>query len=174
MVRATPQVRAQLQRAAFFEPSPLVKRIVFIATPHHGSSMARRFVGRAASMFVHYPAEEEAAYRRLMDDNRDVFFEYLWRAKPTTIDLLEPDNPLLDAMAQMPFGRCSRFHSIIGTAVTNLRGESSDGVVPVSSAHQPGACSERFVSARHEDMNKVDETLVELLRILRDHGQGVP
>ena len=103
-----------------------------------------------------------------MDDNRDVFAEYLWRAKPTAIDLLEPDNPLLDAMAQMPFSRCVRVHSIIGTGVTTLRGEPSDGVVPVSSARQPGACSERLVSARHEMVNKVDASLEELQRILRE------
>ena len=77
-------------------------------------------------------------------------------------------------MAQMPFSRCVQVHSIIGTGVTTLRGESSDGVVPVSSAHQPGACSERFVSARHEQVNKVDESLEELQRILREHALASP
>ncbi len=168
-VRTTPQIREDLQRKSYFDPSPLVRRVVFMATPHRGSNMARRLVGRAASQFVRYPADKEAAYRRLMDDNHDVFREYLWKKQPTTIDLLEPDNPLLDAMAQMPFSRCVRLHSIVGTAVTTLRGESSDGVVPVSSARQPGACSERFVSARHEEVNKVDQSLEELQRILREH-----
>jgi hypothetical protein len=127
-------------------------------------------VGRAASKFVHYSAEEEAAYRQLMDGNRDVFREYLWKKKPTAIDLLEPDNPLLEAMAQMPFGRCVRYHSIMGTWVTTLRGGPSDGVVPVSSSRLGGACSERFVSARHENVNKVDESVNELQRILRQHA----
>ena len=168
-VRALPQTREGLQRKLFFDPSPLVKRVVFMATPHRGSNMARRFIGRAASKFVHYSAEDVAAYRQLMDSNRHIFFEYLWRAKPTAIDMIEPDNPLLDALAQMPFSRCVRVHSIIGTAVTTLRGEPSDGVVPVSSARQPGACSERFVSAWHEQVNKADESLAELRRILREH-----
>ena len=66
-VRTTPQIREELQRKLFFDPSPLVKRVVFMATPHHGSNMARRLVGRAASKFVHYSADEEAAYRQLMD-----------------------------------------------------------------------------------------------------------
>ena len=66
-VRATPRIREELQRNFFFDPSPLVKRVVFMATPHHGSNMARRLVGRVASKFVHYSADEEAAYRRLMD-----------------------------------------------------------------------------------------------------------
>lgn len=169
-VRTTPQIREELQRKLFFDPSPLVKRVVFVATPHHGSSMALRLVGRTASKFVRYSADEEASYRQLMDCNRDIFYEYLWREKPTAIDLLEPDNPLLAALAQMPFGRCVRLHSIIGTGFTTLRGESSDGVVPESSAHQPGACSERFVAARHEQVNKVDGSVEELQRILREHA----
>jgi len=172
-VRTTAQVREELQRSFFFDPSPLVKRVVFIATPHRGANMARRLIGRAATNFVHESAEEEATYRTLMDNNRNVFFEYLWRTRPTTIDLLEPDNPLLGAMAQMPVSRCVRLHSIIGTAGMTLSGEASDGVVPVSSASQPGTCSEQFVSARHQSTNKVDESVVELQRILRVHEQNV-
>ena len=120
-------------------PSPLVKRVIFMATPHGGSNMARRLVGRVASKFVHYPPDEEAAYRQLMDDNRDVFREYLWKKKLTTIDLLEPDNPLLKAMARMPISRCVRWHSIIGTRVTLPGIDPSDGVVPVFSARLAGA-----------------------------------
>ena len=89
-VRTTPQIREEFQRKLFFDPSPIVKRVVFMATPHRGSSMARRLVGRVASKFVHYSANEEATYSQLMDCNRDIFFEYLWRAKPTAIDLLNP------------------------------------------------------------------------------------
>ena len=171
-VRAAPDIREKLRTIFYFDPSPLVKRVVFMATPHHGSSMARRLTGRAASQFVHYSAEEEAAYRQLMDGNRDVFREYLWEKKPTTIDLLEPDNPLLDAMARMPMSPCVRCHSIIGTRVTALGSEPSDGVVPVSSARLAGACSERFVAARHQMVGKVDESLEELQRILREHARA--
>ncbi len=169
-VRTTPRMRADLQRRFFFDPSPLVTRVVFMAAPHRGAGMAQRLVGRAASKFVRYSAEEEAAYRQLMDCNRDVFREYLWKKKPTAIDLLEPENPLLEAMSQMPFGRCIPYHSIIGAWITTLRGGPSDGVVPVSSARLAGACSERFVSARHENVNKVDESVDELQRILRQHA----
>ena len=96
-VRAPPRIREELQRNFFFDPSPLVKRVVFMATPHHGSNMARRLVGRAASKFVRYSAEEEAAYRRLMDDNRDVFREYLWR---------EEAHGDRSARARKPAARC--------------------------------------------------------------------
>jgi len=169
-VRATPDVREKLRETFYFDPSPLVKRVIFMATPHGGSNVARRIVGRVASKFVHYPPDEEAAYRQLMDDNRDVFREFLWKKKLTTIDLLEPDNPLLKAMARMPMSRCVRWHSIIGTRVTLPGVDPSDGVVPVFSARLTGAASERFVSARHEMVNKVDESIAELRRILCEHA----
>ena len=169
-VRTTPDMRDQLQRSFFFDPSRLVKRVVFIATPHRGSNMAERLFGRAASQFVHYPPEQEAAYRRLTDCNRDIFSEYLQKGQPTTIDLLEPDNPLLEAMGQMPFSRSVRTHSIIGERTITLSGEATDGVVPVSSARLAGVCSERLVSARHENTNKVDASVAELERILREHA----
>ncbi len=170
MVRAPPKLQAELRATFYFDPSPLVKRVVFMATPHHGSSMARRLIGRAASHLVNYSGEKEEEYRQLMDANPDVFREFLLEKRPTAIDMLEPDNPLLNALARMPISRCVRWHSIIGDPLITLHGERSDGVVPVYSARLPGACSERFVCARHAQVNKVDESVDELARILREHA----
>jgi pimeloyl-ACP methyl ester carboxylesterase len=169
-VRAPCEKREELRRNFYFDPSPLVTRVVFIATPHRGSSTANRLLGRAASRLVRFPPEDEAAYRQLMDANRDIFTDYMLKGQPTAIDLLEPDNPLLAAMAEMPFSRHVKLHSIIGDRRPTLNGDGSDGVVPVSSARLPAACSERFVSARHERMHKVDDTVAELERILREHA----
>jgi len=170
VVRAPPKLQAELRASFYFDPSPLVKRVVFMATPHHGSSMARRLIGRAASHLVNYSGEKEEEYRHLMAANPDVFREFLLEKRPTAIDMLEPDNPLLDALARMPIGRCVHWHSIIGDPLITLDGERSDGVVPVSSARLPGACSELFVCARHAQVNKVDESVDELARILREHA----
>jgi pimeloyl-ACP methyl ester carboxylesterase len=168
-VRTTPQMREQLQRMFFFGPSPLVKRVVFIATPHRGSGMSRRLIGRVAAGLVRYSGPEKAQYEQLMDGNRDIFKQYLWKSRPTTIDLLEPDNPMLAAMARMSFGCGVRTHSIIGTGRRTLAGEPSDGVVPVSSARQAGDCSELHVSARHDKLHRDPATVAELTRILREH-----
>jgi pimeloyl-ACP methyl ester carboxylesterase len=171
-VRAPPKVLNLLRASFYFDPSPLVKRVVFMATPHHGSSMARRVVGRAASKFVNYSPEEDSQYRQLMDCNHDVFREELWKKKPTAIELLEPNNPLLAAMTRMPIGRCVRWHSIIGDCLCTLDGDGSDGVVPVESARLRGASSEKYVFAKHVQVNKVDEAVDELARILREHAMS--
>jgi hypothetical protein len=160
-----------LRRAFFFDPSPLVKRVVFIGTPHRGSTKSRRFVGRVASSLVHISGPEEVQYRQLMDSNRDIFAEYLWDSWPTSIDLLEPSNPLLQALARMPFSGCVRRHTIIGTGGMAISGEPGDGVVPVSSARQAGVCSELFVPVRHEKLHRNATTVNEMLRILREHAR---
>lgn len=170
-VATTPAMRARLERDFFFDPSPSVSRVVFIGTPNRGASMARRMTGRFVSSLARPFGSEEPLYRELMDQNRDVFYEYLWRAPPTSIDLLEPHNPLLLAMAQMPYRRGVRLHSIIGTGGTGLVGEPSDGVVPVSSARHSGVCSELFVPARHTELHHDSKTVAELRRILREHAE---
>jgi pimeloyl-ACP methyl ester carboxylesterase len=169
-VRTTAEMRKRLENDFFFDPLPLVSRVVFIGTPHHGSGMARRLVGRAASSLVQSLGSEEPEYRRLMDENSDIFYEYLQRSPPTSVDLLEPTNPLLEALSRMQYSRSVRLHSIIGTGGSMLAREPGDGVVPVSSAHQTGACSEIFVPVRHEKLHHDAETFAELNRILREHA----
>ena len=58
--------------------------------------------------------------------------------------------------------------------LSNGSAQPSGQIGMAAMSHQPGACSERFVSARHESINKVEDSVAELLRILRVHGQNVP
>jgi len=170
-VRTSPGMREELHRTFFFDPSPLVKRVVFIGTPHKGSGVSGRLAGRAASSLVRFSSFETTQYQQLMDNNRDIFKEYLWKDRPTTVDLLEPSNPMLLAMAKMPFGCGIRLHSIIGTGRSTLTGETSDGVVPISSARQAGACSELLIPAGHQKLHRNPACVAELMRILRLHAQ---
>jgi pimeloyl-ACP methyl ester carboxylesterase len=170
-VRTTPAMRERLRRAFYFDPSSSVRRVVFIGTPHRGSTTSRRLVGRIASDLVHISGPEETQYQQLMGNNRDIFAEYLWKSWPTSIDLLEPSNPLLQAFACMPYSRCVRLHSIIGTGGRTLGGESGDGLVSVSSARQAGVCSELYVPVRHEKLHRDPASVNDLMRILRQHAR---
>jgi hypothetical protein len=164
-------MREQLRRAFFFTPSPQVRRVVFIGTPHRGSIKSRQVIGQLASSLVRTSAEENTRYRQLVDSNRDIFAEYLWTSWPTSIDLLEPSHPMLQALGSMPFDRRVRLHSIVGTGGSFLGGEPSDGVVPVSSAQQAGVCSELHVPVRHEKLHRTPASVNDLARILREHAQ---
>ncbi|MBI2824467.1 MAG: alpha/beta fold hydrolase [Planctomycetia bacterium] len=170
-VRAGPIQIERLRRMLFFEPEPSITRVVFIGTPHRGSEMSQRVIGRVSADLVRFTAEEDQQYRALMDANRDVFYSYLWNSRPTSVDLLEPDSPILAALRQMPLSPKVQLHSIIGTGGPPSK-EPGDGVVPVTSARHPGVTSELFVPVRHSELRQAPEVVAEMMRILREHAAG--
>jgi hypothetical protein len=157
-----------LARGFFFEPVPMVKRVVFIGTPHQGSGLTRRLAGCVGSELVRFGSAEDEEYRQLIDQNRDVFKPSVQRHRPTTIDLLDPDSPSLQALAQTPINCAMHLHSIIGTGGICLS-EPGDGVVPVTSARHCGD-SELVVPAKHERLHRDPASIAEVARILRLHA----
>ena len=170
-VRASPEIQLRLLQDFFFEPLPFVTRVVFIATPHRGSSLARRAAGRLGNTLIRFDAEEQATYRETIADNCDVFRPEIARRRPTSVDLLEPTSPFLAALQVMPLKPCVHLHSIIGTGGAHLVGEENDGVVTVSSAKQCGVESEIYVPAKHEKVHRDPQAITELARILRLHAR---
>ncbi len=167
--------RYELARMFFFAPHPQVKRVVFMGTPHRGSVWARRLVGRLASALVTEPAVQEARHRQLIADNPGVFSPELRRRIPTSLDLLETDSLLLQAMDTLPVSSGVFVHSIIGTGCRLLGSGPADGVVSVDSARHAGH-SEKFVDARHQELHRHPAAVAEIVRILREHavaGNGV-
>jgi hypothetical protein len=168
-LRAPERVRAELAERCFFEPLPFVSRVVFIATPHGGSSFATRGIGRVASSLVNPAAANEALHDRLVAANPGVFTAQFERRIPTSIDLLEPDDPTLQAIRTLPVACGVRLHSIIGTGHTMLLEGPGDGVVSAESALHPGVRSQRFVEATHTRTQFHPDTVAELRLILLRH-----
>jgi pimeloyl-ACP methyl ester carboxylesterase len=167
-IQGQPQYLDQVWRLFFFEPQPLVRRVVFIGTPHRGAATASRVAGRFASGLVQQPADRQQMHRRLVAANPGVFSPEFQRRIPTSVDLLEPDSRLLSTMARLTVAADVRIHSIVGIRQGRL-GAPSDGVVPVTSARHPGASSESFINARHGQLTQHPETLAEVSRILAEH-----
>jgi len=165
-VVAPPDVELRLAEGLFFEPVPMVTRVIFIGTPHNGSGMARRLAGRAGNLLIRFGPNENAEYKQLLADNPDVFKPYLKHRRPTTINLLDPDSPLLIGLSELPIPCSVRLNSIIGTGGTNPFAEPGDGVVAVSSAQHYGE-SEIFVPAKHEKLHRHPTSIDEVARILR-------
>jgi hypothetical protein len=161
-----------LSQALFFEPAPSVTRVVFIGTPHRGSTMAQRVVGRVGSSLVSFGSDEDAAWHELVDNNRSVFRADVSDRPPTTIEFLEPDNPLLMTLERLPIPADVGLHSIIGTGKTKPLAGPGDGVVSVASATHCGV-STFLVDATHEELHKVSESIDEVARILRSHAMTV-
>ncbi len=165
----TAETRRSLSESFFFEPLPYITRVVFVGTPHRGSPWAERPVGRLGARLVREPSSLQNEHRQLIGDNPNTFSREFVQRVPTSVDLLEPDSRLLQAINQLPTDPHVRLHSIVGSGYWMIGAGNSDKVVPVSSARIHNATTERFVNSKHTDLHKDDDGVEELLCILRRH-----
>ncbi len=164
-----PEVREFLGPLFFFEPLPFVKRVVYIATPHAGSSLASRAVGRAAAVTVRQPPQTKAVYEEIVTLNPHTFQGDFERSVPTTVDILEPESSILRSLRRLRTPCWVTTHSVIGTVHRSLTGDDGDCVVPASSARIEGVVSEIEVPATHTRVHHQPATVRELERILTQH-----
>ena len=168
-VRMRRSIRRQVAPGYFFKPLPFVNRVVCIATPHAGSSLASLAVGRIASATVKQPEESLAIHSEVVRANPGAFYPDYERAPPTTIDILEPKSRILHALHGLRPSCRVTMHSIIGNGVNWPLSGPGDNVVPVSSARLPGVVSEVLVPSVHTEVHHHPITVLEIERILGDH-----
>ena len=158
-----------VKQALIFKANPRIKRVVFVAAPHRGAPLAVNFIGRIGAALIHLPLRliseigtttiEEAAAAAGLGKN----------LVPNSINALEPTNPLLISMNEVPIR--TPFHSIIGVAgfpKAPLE-KTSDTVVPYWSSHLDAARSEKIVPYSHTAMFVKPEATDEIERILHLH-----
>jgi pimeloyl-ACP methyl ester carboxylesterase len=180
-----PQSRTELQQTFFFRPESCVKRVIFCATPHHGSDISPSPLGRLAVHLVRFPRAFMTATQDLVRENADLATMLHMRTVPTSIDLLAPKSPVLELLSNRPRPPAVHYHSIIGVVhsnavkverwLTHEGDEPTDGVVPYSSAHLDDnlAESEVVVPADHCHVHHHPLAILEIRRILLEHYQEV-
>jgi pimeloyl-ACP methyl ester carboxylesterase len=173
-VRTTEQTRAELARLTFFEPSPHVARVIFIATPHCGGLPSSELLGKCVEHLVETPPELAAVHAQLIRDNPGTFQPWFQRRFPTSLDMLAPKSPLLAAMRQMRIAGRVTLHNVIGVSHHFSLDGPSDGVVSVNSALHPGCQSVLAVDESHTKVHRRLETSLEVLRILNIARQPPP
>jgi hypothetical protein len=168
-IRIRPEMKRIVTKSYFFEPLPFVNRIVCIATPHKGSLIASLGVGRLASLTVRAPPEVRRIHDEAVRLNPGVFRPEYEKRTPTSVDLLEPDSYMLQAIRGLRPPCWVTVHSVVGDGHVSLTGGRDDCVVPVESAHTEGAVSEIFVPATHTKVHHHPRTISEVRRILAQH-----
>jgi pimeloyl-ACP methyl ester carboxylesterase len=170
-LKGTPQTLQELQRIFYFERQSSVKRVVFLATPHHGTKLSEP-TAYLFDRFLKLPRELMEAAHDAARENPEVWPEAgkhpNQASLPTSLDLLTPGSPALELLARHGAPPGVHFHSIIGSK----HGEgtkSSDGWVTYSSAHIDGVDSEVLVPAGHTEVHDHPQAVLEIRRILRAH-----
>jgi pimeloyl-ACP methyl ester carboxylesterase len=152
-----------LKQTLVFRADPDVKRIVFICVPHRGSKLAVGIAGLLGNGLIRAPRNVVLTIRNTVGDS----LEWLTGVKtPTSIRGLSPQSPVLIGLDKLPIK--APHHSIIGDRGRGDSPNSSDGVVPYSSAHLESAQSEKIIPYGHSGYQS-PEAIEELLRILRLH-----
>jgi hypothetical protein len=165
-----PATRADLAAAFFFQPSPDVSRVIYIATPHRGSSEASRLVGRVSSAMIQERPLWQSRHAQLARDNPCAFREEVQRRIPTSVDLLEPDSLILQSTERLPYRQGVALNTIVGDYRWANSWQPSDGVVSTHSARLFGGETEATVEARHTEILRNPETSREVSCILLRHA----
>jgi pimeloyl-ACP methyl ester carboxylesterase len=152
---------SRVKRALIFHSNPVIKRVIFVATPHRGSGLATGGIGAIAIWLIRLPFD-------LLSEIPEAVADALKPGAqrpivPTSIQGLSPNSPLLHALDRLPIE--APHHSIIGDRGRGDTPNSSDGVVPYWSSHLASAQSEKIVPTGHEAMDS-PQAIEEIRRIL--------
>jgi hypothetical protein len=175
----SPETRDLLQRTAFVTPLPFVKRVVFLATPHHGSVLTvggfAEWVADRLRGFIKIPFKVAGVMSDLAT-NRDALVLSSADATPrmaTSLDQMNPRNNFLQTLAAIPIAPGVGANSIIAVKGSGPVEEGGDGVVNYTSAHLDGVESELVIQSGHS-LQDQPETVEEVRRILLYHARDVP
>ena len=172
-LKVSEESRAALQRSLFMKPLPFVNRVVFVATPHHGSSLAGLLIGsfrRLVQWAISLPPDLLRVTGEVLSGSEDPRIRYqLQQGIPRSVDNMSPGHPAIRTLTSLSVAPGVKVHSIIA-----IRGrgrsldEAGDGVVSYRSAHLDEAESELIVESGHSVQGNPD-AIEEIRRILLEH-----
>jgi pimeloyl-ACP methyl ester carboxylesterase len=166
-----PQDRRFIIDSFQWKARPEVKRVIYIAVPHRGSTLASGFVGRFAQRLIRLPETLISITSDLVALDTNALTEEALQSVQTlrlsSIHNLSPQDPFLHSLNELPTAPGVHRHSIIGNRGRKGPVEkSSDGVVPYTSSHLDNVDSELIVPGDH-GAYKTPEALAEIMRILQ-------
>lgn len=153
-----------------FEPSKQTGRIVFMATPHKGSSFADTWIGIIGENLIRLPENLFIEATRIVTLSSDMLLLNPKNIQKefTSIRQLSPSSSLIQGVQTMTPKKDIPVHSIIGNKRLNPLFRSTDGVVPYWSSHLDWSASEKIVRSGHSVQDTIESSL-ELRNILHEH-----
>lgn len=160
--------KKQLRDLLYLNPEGYIRRAIFVATPHRGSTIADGWIGRLASRLIKLPSDIVTLnLTGIMQEITDTGLSMIDLA-PNSVTRLQYYNPLLKTLSELPIDDRVTFHTIAGDRGLGNAPTSSDGVVSYASSHLKGATSEKVVAAWHS-AHRHPDAIEEIRRILTLH-----
>lgn len=166
-IELEPASRQLLEGSLLVRPSPYVRRVIFLATPHRGSRLANRGAAILLGRMIRAPANVVSAIGDAYSDDPDDEVQRRLRRSRGSIGNMSPENDFIQILADLPIAEGIHAHSIIG-----VRGEPTeeggDGVVRYESAHLEDVDSELVIESGHSSQSH-PRVALEVRRILLEH-----
>ena len=170
-----PKTRDLLRRAMFFNRSPYVSEVIFLATPQRGSYVAGYSVVQLIGGLIRLPLSVAKAMGDVLTNNgRALRFNPDKSRIGSSVSGMTPGSPFITTLARLPIAPGIAAHSIIAVQGDGPVESGNDGVVEYSSAHLPEAVSELVVRSGHSNQSN-PQAIAEVRRILLLHlKEGCP
>lgn len=162
------EARELVRKAVFVRPLPFVRRVVFLATPQHGSYFAGSWFSHVLARFITLPVDIVHLNADLLLRNRRTLAFASLGSVATAVDNMTPGSAFIQTLASIPVGPEVRAHSIIAVRGEGPVETGNDGVVAVASARIEGVESEYFVRSGHSCQGN-PRAIEEVRRILHSH-----
>lgn len=142
--------KQEIRQLLILKPLPFVKKVIFLSTPHRGSYLSQGWNRNLFRHLVSLPAKlvqtSMDMYEYMTDDVRRVLGG---KVIITSADGMSPENPVIQALAEIPLAPGIEGHSIIAVQGDGDPKLGDDGVVEYKSAHLEGMASELIVPSDH-------------------------
>jgi hypothetical protein len=145
---------------------PEVRRVIFIATPQHGSFVAAFSISQLLGRLVTLPASIARAAGEFATGNAGNVLVDPSHSRLGSIYGMSPNSPFIKALATVPLAPGVHANSIIPVENDGPLSEGTDGVVRYESAHINGIDSELVVHHSEHSTQSNPTTIAEVRRIL--------
>ena len=161
-----PDTTALLRESLFVQHLPFVETVIFVATPHGGSYLAKTTVVGLFTRLVTLPLTVAGAAADIVANAGHALKMARDKRAFNSINGMSPGNPMIEAVRAIPVAPGIHAHSIIPTLQDGPLETRNDGVVEYTSAHIDGVDSELVVEHQGHSTQGNPLAVREVRRIL--------
>ncbi len=174
-LQADDDVTRTLANSYFFDPSPSVRRVVTIGTPHRGSQFANSATRWLSHKLITLPAQMLKGRQQLLATNKGFFRPGSPIEITTSIDSLAPDSPVLPVLLTAQPGPWISYYNVVGREPDlgwrRWFVDDGDGVVSLASARLDGMPQLReqiVVPSDHVNVHRHPQSILEVRKVLME------
>lgn len=161
------RTRQLIKDTMFPTPMPEIQRVVFIATPQHGSYLAGMSLAQLVGGMASLPWRVSETAREIVTGAGDSTRLDNRIPRLGSVYAMSPRSAFMRTLPTIPIMTDVHTHSIIPVCGTgNPLSNANDGVVSYESAHIPGVESELIVRHSEHSTQSNPFTIAEIQRIL--------